>query len=84
MVNEAAFCLEEKIVSGVMEIDGGMIFGTGFPPFRGGLLRYADRIGIREVVVKLEELQEKHGERFKPAKLLKKMEKSGKGFYQAL
>ena len=81
MVNEAAFCLEEKIVSGVMEIDGGMIFGTGFPPFRGGLLRYADRIGIQEVVAKLEELQEKHGERFKPAKLLKKMEKSGKGFY---
>lgn len=81
MINEAVLCLEEKIVSGVTEIDGGMIFGTGFPPFRGGLLRYADRLGIRELIIMLEEFHEKYGERFKPAKLLKKMEKSGDSFY---
>ena len=46
MINEAAFCLEDGIVAEPGKLDLAMIFGTGFPPFRGGLLRYADALGL--------------------------------------
>lgn len=82
MINEAALCLEEGIVAKPEHVDGGMIFGTGFPPFRGGLLRYADHRGAKEIVGTLEELKEKFGERFAPAPLLKELAKKGKGFYK--
>ena len=41
MINEAKRCLSEKVVADEDDIDTGMIFGTGFPPFRGGLVKYA-------------------------------------------
>ena len=47
-------------------IDGGMIFGTGFAPFRAGPLHYARTRGLDEVVAKLEELSKSHGQRFRP------------------
>ena len=50
MVNEAARCLEEDVVAGPRELDLATVFGTGFAPFRGGLLRYADARGIDDVV----------------------------------
>src|SRR5262249_17848879 len=46
MINEAAMILDEKIVASAPELDLAMIMGTGFPPFRGGLLRYADSLGL--------------------------------------
>jgi len=82
MLNEAALCLEEKIVEKPEHVDGGMIFGTGFPPFRGGLLRYADQRGAKEIVDILEGFKEKYGERFEAAPLLKEMAKKGKSFYK--
>lgn len=82
MLNEAALCLEEEIIARAEHVDGGMIFGTGFPPFRGGLLRYADSRGAKEIVQKLEDLREKYGERFQPAPLLMEMAKKGKSFYR--
>ncbi|MDH3975991.1 MAG: 3-hydroxyacyl-CoA dehydrogenase NAD-binding domain-containing protein [Deltaproteobacteria bacterium] len=82
MLNEAALCLEEEIVARPEHVDGGMIFGTGFPPFRGGLLRYADSRGVKEIVNILEQFKEKYGERFEPAPLLKEMAKKGKSFYK--
>lgn len=82
MVNEAALCLDEGIVDGPEAIDIGMIFGTGFPPFRGGLLRYADHIGINNIVSSLEELsKELNADRFKPVSYLAKLKEEGKGFY---
>lgn len=81
MVNEASRCLEENVVSSVKELDIAMIFGTGFPPFRGGLLKYADVIGSKRLVEKLRKYQEKHGARFTPSKLLVKMSKSNEKFY---
>jgi 3-hydroxyacyl-CoA dehydrogenase / enoyl-CoA hydratase / 3-hydroxybutyryl-CoA epimerase len=54
MVNEAARILDEKIVATAGELDLAMIMGTGFPPFRGGLLRYADTIGVKAIVARLE------------------------------
>lgn len=81
MVKEAALCLEEKIVDTPEHLDAALIFGIGFPPFRGGLLRYADKLGIKSVVEKLEGYAKKYGERFIPPKSLVEMAKSGKVFY---
>jgi 3-hydroxyacyl-CoA dehydrogenase/enoyl-CoA hydratase/3-hydroxybutyryl-CoA epimerase len=81
MINEAAMCLAEGIVRRPADVDVGMIFGTGFPPFRGGLLRYADAQGIDNIVGKLETLAGKYGERFKAADLLVGMKNSGGKFY---
>ena len=50
MINEASNILEEKIVDGPGTVDLGLIFGIGFPPFRGGLLRYADAEGLDRIV----------------------------------
>lgn len=83
MVNEAARVLEDGIVSGPGDVDLGMITGTGFPPFHGGLLRYADRRGLPAIVQRLEELASKHGTRFTPAPLLRSYAGQGRGFYPA-
>ena len=58
-----------------------MIFGTGFPPFRGGLLKYADVIGPKRIVEKLRKYQKSSGVRFTPSKLLLQMAKNNKKFY---
>ncbi len=82
MVNEAAMALEEKMIDRAEYLDMAMIMGTGFPPFRGGLLRYADSIGIAEVVKRLKAMETAHGKRFKPAKLLADMAKKKQSFYK--
>lgn len=66
MVNEAVACLSEDIVASPDLLDAGVIFGTGFAPFRGGPLKYARDRGIDEVVRRLEDLAARHGERFAP------------------
>lgn len=81
MINEAAMCLAEGIVSSVDDIEIGMIFGTGFPPFRGGLMRYADSEGIEKIVNTLETYSQKFGVRFKPCEYLLQLKKTGKKFY---
>jgi 3-hydroxyacyl-CoA dehydrogenase/enoyl-CoA hydratase/3-hydroxybutyryl-CoA epimerase len=81
MVNEAAMCLQEGIVENAQYLDMAMIMGTGFPPYRGGLLRYADSLGIESIVITLQSLAKNHGIRFEPAKLLLDMAKNGKTFY---
>ncbi len=81
MVNEAAKCLEEKVVEKAAYLDMAMVMGTGFPAFRGGLLRYADSLGIAEVVKRLSLLESRYGERFAPAKSLLDMAEKGESFY---
>ena len=68
MLNEAAACLADKVVDNAELVDAGVIFGTGFAPFRGGPLHYARKIGIQRVVATLEQLAETHGPRFTPSK----------------
>jgi 3-hydroxyacyl-CoA dehydrogenase len=63
-------------------MDLAMIYGTGFPPYRGGILRYADKWGVKNVYEKLLTLEQHYGQRFKPAKLLKDMAEGSKTFYQ--
>jgi len=58
-----------------------MIYGTGFPPYRGGILRYADKWGLDKVYAKLTELEKAYGLHFKPAGMIKEMAGAGKKFY---
>ena len=82
MVNEAAMILDEKIVASPAELDLAMIMGTGFPPFRGGLLRYADKLGLPYILARLDDLAQKHGKRFLATPALRKLaERDGK-FYR--
>ena len=66
MVNEAVACLHEGVVSEADLLDAGVIFGTGFAPFRGGPINYARERGIAVVRAQLEKLAAEHGERFTP------------------
>ena len=66
MVNEAIACLSESVVADADLLDAGVIFGTGFAPFRGGPLNYAKERGVDEVVAALQALADRNGERFMP------------------
>jgi 3-hydroxyacyl-CoA dehydrogenase/enoyl-CoA hydratase/3-hydroxybutyryl-CoA epimerase len=66
LVNEAMACLRERIVADGDLVDAGMIFGTGFAPFRGGPINYACETGVAVLKQKLEMLEQKYGKRFKP------------------
>jgi len=66
MVNEAVACLYDGVVSDADLLDAGVIFGTGFAPFRGGPLNYAGERGQDGVIARLQELAEAHGGRFVP------------------
>jgi 3-hydroxyacyl-CoA dehydrogenase / enoyl-CoA hydratase / 3-hydroxybutyryl-CoA epimerase len=81
MINEASRCLEESVVSSASEVDLGMIMGTGFPPFRGGLLRHADSLGVAAVVEKLKRYQERFGARFEPSPALLARARNDQKFY---
>jgi 3-hydroxyacyl-CoA dehydrogenase/enoyl-CoA hydratase/3-hydroxybutyryl-CoA epimerase len=81
IVNEAAKCLEAGVVTGGWVVDLAMVLGTGFAPFRGGPLRFADNLGVARVVGELDELRRLHGIRFEPAPLLRTMAADGRGFY---
>lgn len=86
MLDEAARCLEEKVVARPREIDYALILGVGFPAFRGGLLKYADQQGLPLVVNLLEKIYAlslacgSSGERT-ISPLLKKYASDGRGFY---
>ncbi len=82
MVNECALALiEDRIVETPHEVDLAMIMGTGFPPFRGGLLKYADSIGAQYIVDQLEVYSQKGAARLKPSKPLFDLAKSQGKFY---
>ena len=66
MVNEAVGCLHDEVVTDPDLLDAGVIFGTGFAPFRGGPLNYARERGTTAVVMRLNELAKSYGDRFEP------------------
>ncbi len=80
MVLEATRILEEKIVRDPRDVDLGLIFGTGFPPFKGGLLFWADQLGAAKIIELLKPL-ESLGPRAKPTPMLLEMAKQGRPFY---
>lgn len=81
MLNETARCMEEGVIENPVDVDVGVIFGFGFPPFRGGILKEADRVGVAHVVERLEEYASRYGARLAPAELLKTMAAEGKSFH---
>jgi 3-hydroxyacyl-CoA dehydrogenase/enoyl-CoA hydratase/3-hydroxybutyryl-CoA epimerase len=81
MVNEAARTLEEKVVDAPEDVDFGMIMGTGWAPFRGGPLRFADHLGLQTVLSRLNNLRDRVGSYFEPSSLLIDKATRGEGFY---
>jgi len=81
MVNEASRILAEGIVETPGDVDLGMIMGTGFAPFRGGLLRYADSQGITHIADRLTFWYDSEGDRFQPAEPLLERAKANRSFY---
>jgi 3-hydroxyacyl-CoA dehydrogenase len=81
-INEAAYIIQQGVCDRPQDMDLAMVYGTGFPPYRGGILRYADKWGIGNVYEHLRKLEQEYGVRYSPAELLKDMAKSGKMFYQ--
>jgi 3-hydroxyacyl-CoA dehydrogenase / enoyl-CoA hydratase / 3-hydroxybutyryl-CoA epimerase len=80
MVNEAARCVEEKVVDSPEDADYGMILGTGFAPFRGGPLRFAEHCGLKETVDELERLARTE-RKFTPCEILKMHVRDGTKFH---
>jgi 3-hydroxyacyl-CoA dehydrogenase/enoyl-CoA hydratase/3-hydroxybutyryl-CoA epimerase len=80
MVNEAARCVEERVAQTPADIDLAMVLGTGFAPFRGGPLRYADALGIASIVSSLNRLAALDT-RFVPCAVLKQMAEDHSVFY---
>ncbi|MCP4075593.1 MAG: crotonase [Gammaproteobacteria bacterium] len=66
LLNESASCLRENIVDDKDLLDAGVIFGTGFAPFRGGPLNYGDESGVDELLQNMKIYQERFGDRFQP------------------
>ena len=83
LINEGAKILEEGIATRPVDIDIIWIYGYGFPVYRGGPMFYADLIGTKSVYDVMQRLHETHGELLKPAPLLARLAKDGKGFYEA-
>lgn len=82
MANEAALILSEGVAATPEDVDIGMVFGTGFAPFRGGLLQYVDHRGLQPIVDRLLQLRDKcKDDRFTPAPLLVDMAKGQKLFF---
>jgi 3-hydroxyacyl-CoA dehydrogenase/enoyl-CoA hydratase/3-hydroxybutyryl-CoA epimerase len=79
---EAARTFEEGVVTDVREADVGSILGFGFAPYSGGTLSFIDMIGTRRFVALCEQLEKKHGPRFKPGKLLVEMAETDDRFYR--
>jgi len=80
MVNEAADCVEERVVDSPEDADYGMILGTGFAPFRGGPLRFAEHFGLKKIVEAMGRLAQSE-EKFSPCDILRKHARGATKFY---
>ncbi len=84
MINEAANILDEKIVDSAGTVDLGLIFGIGFPPFRGGLLKYADAEGLDRIVDAINSFAESvDKDRYGLSSYLENLAKNKQKFYEA-
>lgn len=81
MINEAARCLQEGVAT-ADDIEISCAAGIAFPPEKGGILHYADEIGLSTVIEKLEALESKYGARFTPAQILRDKAKQNLTFFE--
>jgi 3-hydroxyacyl-CoA dehydrogenase/enoyl-CoA hydratase/3-hydroxybutyryl-CoA epimerase/enoyl-CoA isomerase len=77
---ETVRCLEDGIVETAAEADMGLVYGIGFPPFRGGALRYIDSIGVAEFVALADQYADL-GALYHPTAKLREMAKNGQSFF---
>jgi 3-hydroxyacyl-CoA dehydrogenase/enoyl-CoA hydratase/3-hydroxybutyryl-CoA epimerase len=82
MINEAARCIQEKVVESPEDADYGMILGTGFAPHRGGPLRFAEHFGLKKIVEEMDRLAQSD-DKFEPCDILKKHVRDGTKFYES-
>lgn len=83
MINEAAEILKDGIVQRASDVDLGLIFGIGFPPFRGGLLRYADGEGLEKILAALNDFKASvDKDRYAPSSYLEELVASKTSFYE--
>lgn len=80
MIIETVRCLDESIVETAAEADMGLIMGVGFPPFRGGALKYADTVGLKTIIEKCAKYASL-GKIYEPTESMKKMAAEGKLYY---
>ncbi|MGB2148358.1 MAG: fatty acid oxidation complex subunit alpha FadB [Cobetia amphilecti] len=78
---ETIRCLEDDIVGSPAEADMALIYGIGFPPFRGGALRYVDAMGVAEFVALADSLADELGPLYRPTEALRERAKRGEAFY---
>ncbi len=81
MINETIRCLEEGIVASPSEADLALLYGLGFPPFRGGIFRYVDTVGLAEFVTKADKYADL-GEIYQVTDKTREMAANGQTFYQ--
>ena len=77
---ETVRCLEDGIVESAADADMGLVYGIGFPPFRGGALRYIDTLGVAEFVAIADKYAE-FGAMYAPTEKLREMAKNGQKFF---
>lgn len=82
MINESSRCIEEGVVESAKMLDLAMIMGIGFPPFRGGILQYADSRGLGEIIQRLNQLSQSIHRRFKPSTRLVTLAKQNGKFHR--
>ena len=83
MINEAARALADGVIRSAPALDLALVMGIGFPPFRGGLLRFADTLHPRSVLDRTLDLQDRLGPRFAPAPLLQELARDNLTFHEA-
>lgn len=81
LINEVGFCLSENILTNYNDAEIGLIYGIGFPPFRGGPLHYIDHRGAGEIVNSLRTLENEWGSRFTPSPSLVEAAEKGTVFF---
>jgi enoyl-CoA hydratase/long-chain 3-hydroxyacyl-CoA dehydrogenase len=80
-VNEAVKCLEDEIIEDPIVGDIGLVFGTGFAPFRGGPFRYLDQVGVASYVDMMMRFTDKYGAQFEPCDMMKDYARANKKFH---
>ncbi|MCK7545280.1 3-hydroxyacyl-CoA dehydrogenase NAD-binding domain-containing protein [Marinobacter bryozoorum] len=80
MINEAVYCLEDKVVNSAEELDTALLMGVGFPRDKGGAIRYADSLGAKAILEQCE--QYRHlGAQYEPPATIRKLAETGGSFY---
>ncbi|MBU6375911.1 MAG: fatty acid oxidation complex subunit alpha FadB [Bdellovibrionales bacterium] len=83
MVFESSRCLEDKIVESAMELDLSLLYGLGFPPFRGGAMKYADSVGAKKLVELGQKYSATLGKMYEPTAQIREMAQKGSNFYSS-